>query len=276
MQLLADNEVDHSWEWDRVLRATVSHPAYRSIEGVQRKKALWLKYLHLRKQWEREHRDAPDRSPIEKFFGSGLVSWNCRFLEAQDAFLRWLKDQNGGRECVFLKNEFALGWLEYSRLGLSQASSDAALEEFKSFLAASITNECVLQVKWREFYSKYNCSAVFVNCLRAGYNPMGLFKEHLKQRRLQLAAEDREFAGKLRHYQELCVKRHKLKEKIRSIFEGSRDSGALSWDLVKDQFTADQLQEAKEIFEKILSSQVEEGELLSEDEAPPAKRRLEK
>ena len=40
MQLLVAQQVDHSWEWDAVLRATVSQPAYRGVEGgMPRRKA---------------------------------------------------------------------------------------------------------------------------------------------------------------------------------------------------------------------------------------------
>ena len=54
MQLLVAQQVDHSWEWDAVLRATVSQPAYRGVEGgMPRRKALWLAYWHQRKEWQR-------------------------------------------------------------------------------------------------------------------------------------------------------------------------------------------------------------------------------
>jgi hypothetical protein len=267
MQMLADHNVNASWDWDQVLRTTVSHPAYRSIEGVQRKKALWLKYLHLRKQWEREQQTDLDDSPVKEFFEKKKLAWNCRFAEALEAFLHWLKGQHHSQEVVALKNEFSHCWLQRSKAFFCLESTQSALESFKSFMLNKIPNCRLLQVKWREFYVQHRESISFVDCLNAGHNPMMLFFEHLKERRMELASEDVEFALRLRQFKEAGEKRRKLKQKIRVVLDLIQEKKEQpSWEKVKVEFDQDQEKEAKEIFETFVSNQVEEGELLSDDD----------
>ena len=81
IQLLADCNVDQSWEWERVLRATVAHAAYRAIEGMPRRKRLWLAYLDLRKNWQREQQNHIQQNEMkdkffqlmEKYFAQGKI-----------------------------------------------------------------------------------------------------------------------------------------------------------------------------------------------------------
>ena len=105
MQLLASKQIDHQWEWDRVLRETISHPAYRAIDSMPKRKAAFAKYLDEKKQFDREERDRAMQEVKNEFF----KMLNSYFSNATDTTERIRKDFASWRkvnDCFYERKEW--------------------------------------------------------------------------------------------------------------------------------------------------------------------------
>lgn len=54
LQMLIEKGVDASWSWEKVLRETISHPAYRAIDSIQRRKAIHQRFLDEKRAFEKQ------------------------------------------------------------------------------------------------------------------------------------------------------------------------------------------------------------------------------
>lgn len=161
MQLLAEKNVDQSWEWEQVLRETISHPSYRAIDSMPKRKETFIKYLDEKKKFEREEKEKGIAelkvgffSMLDQHFSSPFdttqtirsqMSWR-KVIELFSSTPEW-KSMPSDRECERCWDE----WLAKKRKKERVASRKIKNENCSKFEEILRSNPNIsVETKWRK------------------------------------------------------------------------------------------------------------------------------